>query len=165
MNIAERTIEYYGSDDFKSNYIDCLREGFWNERDVNVENIYHLFNFGNCNVQEFLNNFREISYAEARKIHEFIHENIEEFTRDFRGYYVGSTSLDSIAFGEQEEQIEKKDINAFERAGYYVSDDRRSQYAYAYWDLSDTGLHVDLLGDIALLDSFLLTLENNVQAT
>ena len=103
--------------------------------------------------------------GDCKKIYDFIYENFEEFTTDFNGCYVGATSLDSISFGEQENQLEGiynhktgKDYTIpylkkiYDESGFYISDSN-----YAYYN-TDAGLHIDLLNNVELLNDFIETM-------
>jgi hypothetical protein len=155
LTTAQRMVEYYSTNDFKGNYADCLKESFYYNRDVIINRIEEYFNLSNYETQKYLKNWFKIDSKQAQLIHDFIYENLEDFIDDFRGAYVGPTSLDSVSFGEQEEEINEDEKQQFEDAGFYVNDRN-----YAYYDLSYDGLHVDLLNDIQKLDNFLFTLKN-----
>ena len=88
---------------------------------------------------------------EAVKIFDYIYDNVEEFVSRFRNYFVGSNCINSVSFGEQEEQLfdiynpetgqyyELHEIQPiYEEAGFYV------QEGYAYLDLSDEGVCVKI---------------------
>lgn len=165
MNIAQKLIARYESKDFKNDYSQLLYESFENNEGDIINRIIDLFNVSNYETQKYLTNWLNIDREQAQKIYAFIVENFEEFTTNFNGYYVGFTSLESISFSEQEEQIEgllnhktnkpyklnylKK---VFEQEGYYVNKSN-----YAYYNL-DKGLHIDLLRASSLLNDFLLTI-------
>lgn len=161
MNIAKRIIARYESTDFKDDYYQLLSEAFHYNKDIVVERILTLFNVQNYETQESLANWRVISRKEATEIHSLISENFDNFVSDFKGYYVGYTSLESVEFSEQEEQLEglynyKTDKNygmkylkkVFYSEGFFVSDN------CAYYNLSG-GLHIDLLNDVELINNFL----------
>jgi len=163
MNISERTIKYYDSPDFKSNYMDCLYESYMNnEREV-IGRILNLFNVSNYETEKYLKNYKVINREQAVKIYQFIADNFEIFCRSFNGWHVGYTSLESISYGEQEEQLSalynhrtKKQYSLkylkriFNESCFYVSGD------FAYYDLSSSGIHVDLIN--TELDIYLTTL-------
>lgn len=165
-NIAQAYISRYESEDFKNDYAYYLLENFGNNEGDIINRIINLFNVSNYETEKYLKNWHVIDRADARKIYDFLYENLESFVRPFSSYYVGYTSLESIAFGEQEEQLDgiwnhrtKKNYSlnylkkVFEAEGYFVND-----RGYAYYNL-DGGLHVDLLGNIELLDGFLAELK------
>lgn len=106
QNIAARCKAYYESKDFKDNYLQVLFENFGNEEHEIINRILDKFNVSNYETEKHLSNWRVITRDEGKKIYDFIVENFESFVTDFNGYYVGYTSLDSIEFGEQEEQLE-----------------------------------------------------------
>lgn len=161
LNIAERIINGYDSKDFKENYFFVLAETFVNNKAEIINRIIDKFNVSNYETEKYLSNWRVINREEANKIYEFINENLKEFTDTFKSYWVGYTSLESIAFGEQEQQISglynhktgkcyslKYTQKAFNDAGYYVNGD------LAYYNLGG-GLHVDLLHNAEKLNQFL----------
>lgn len=150
-NIAERFKPRYESEDFKGDYSFCLLESFTsNENDVinriqsGFEDYYFEKKYGFSTY---------ITRDEAKEIFDFILGNFDSFVDTFINYYVGSCSLESISFGEQEEQLTGiynhntgKDYSlpylkkVFNRAGYHVN-----KQNYAYYDLSNKGLQVNLL--------------------
>jgi len=166
MNIAQRILAHYESPDFKNTYGEILAETFANDKADMVKRIFDLFNVSNYETEKYLSNWFFIRREQAEKIYEFIFDNFEAFTKDFSSYYVGCTSLDSVAFGEQEEQLTgiynartKKEYSlkymqkVFEENDFYVNG------KYAYYDMSSQGLHIDLLGNIELLNNFLPTIK------
>jgi hypothetical protein len=165
MNIATKILEYYTTDDFKNNYLDVLYESFSNDENDIVNRVLSLFNTSNYETEKYLTNHKIINMDQAKKIYNFISENLESFITDFNGCYVGATSLYSVSFGEQEEQLAdiynhktKKSYNVnylkkiFENEGFYISESN-----YAYYNL-DAGLHIDLLNNIEMLNEFLTTI-------
>jgi hypothetical protein len=143
-NYALSTLSYYESEDFKNNYAEFL-----------MEDTHAVQNRIKTAVQDY--DFEKIygstlylSDEDAEKVYEYILENIEEYTTTFNGYWVGSGSIDSVSFGEQEEQltgltnqqgdkIEVTDlIKQFEDADFVVHGE------YAYYDMSSQGVHIDL---------------------
>jgi hypothetical protein len=170
-NIAQRTLEYYDSRDFKNNYREQLDENFHNDKDVIIDRIQELFNVRYYEVEKQLSNRFYIDRANAKKIYDFIYDNIDSYVRRFNSHYVGYTSLCSVSFGEQEEQLSSlrnhktgKDYTkqylrkVFDEAGFYVSGD------HAYHDLTSHGMHIDLLKQPNLLNEFLLTINDNIPA-
>lgn len=166
-NIAERCLAYYDHKDFKDNYSYVLFESFNNDEADMINRIIDLFNVSNYETQKELSNWKIIDRKQAKEIFDFINVNFEQFTDSFKSYWVGDTSLDSISFGEQEEQLEglynyktskpysvKYLRRIFDAAGYYVSEKRD----YAYYDISSDGLHIDLLKGKELLNQFLTTI-------
>lgn len=169
-SIAQKQLDYYESKDFIDNYFYCLFET-WNNNEGDIVNrIYDLFVNQNYETERELKNyFGYITKEQAKKIYEFIGDNLENFTRPFHSAYVGACSLESVSYGEQEEQLTgwrnhttgndytlKYMQKVFGAAGYYVRGD------YAYLDLSYNGLQVNLLActGIELLDNFLLTIKD-----
>lgn len=163
MNIAQTYLSLYESDNFKQNYTQYLLE----DSHHCIDRILTLFNVQNYEVEKALKNYRRITREEAQTIFEYIRENQETFESNFNSYYVGPTSIDSISYGEQEEQLEgiynrrtgkpytmpylKK---VFDQEGYYVNDNN-----YAYYDLSMAGTHIDILNDTEALDKLLQEIE------
>jgi hypothetical protein len=144
MKKTEAILQHYESEDFKSNYAHALLERFHdNEGDI-LNRIQEIFNIRNYEVNNFYGETVFIDRDTARKIHEFIAENFEEFIDTFSSYYVGYTSLDSVSYGEQHEQIEEEEREEFEEAGFIVNDSDKTS---AYYDMSANGLHVDLINE------------------
>ena len=163
MNIAQSRIDYYDSKDFKDNYSYILCETFNDSEQDIINRIIDLFNVSNYETEKYLSNHKIINRDQAKLIYDFISENIELFIKSFNSYYVGYTSLDSISFGEQEEQLtgiynhktgKEYNINylkkIFEQESFYVSRE------YAYYDLSSSGLHIELINKE--LNEFLTTI-------
>jgi hypothetical protein len=161
MNIAKRCLSHYESKDFKNNYLEVLSETYHDNENEIIKRIENLFNISNYETEKYLSNHRFISKQDAKKIYDVINDNFEDFVSKFSGYYVGYTSLESVFFGEQEEQLEgiynhktgseyslpylKK---IFDKEGFVIN--RNS----AYYVVSG-GLHVDLLGNVELINSIL----------
>lgn len=166
-NIAESCKAYYETSDFESNYADFLYESFSNSKGDMINRIIDLFNVSNYETQKELSNWKVITREQATAIYNFIADNCSEFTTSFNGYYVGYTSLDSISFGEQEEQLtglyNRKTgkpyslpylRKIFKDADYCIND---SSPDYAYYIVSG-GLHIDLLGNKESLNEFIATI-------
>jgi len=150
MNLAQSFINRYESEDFKSDYYQVLFEQFSNNEGDVLKRIYDLFNVSDYETEQYFIFEGHVSKETCKKVYDFITENFDLFVKDFRGYYVGCTSLESVSFGEQEEQLSglynhttgknygirylKK---LFSNNDYYVSGD------LAYYNLSG-GLHVEL---------------------
>jgi hypothetical protein len=162
MSIAQSALSYYDSNDFKDNYVFSLIESFNSDEKHITDRIFDLFNSSNYETQKYLSNWRTITRQEAKQIYDLINEDIEPFMDDFKSYYVGSTSLDSVSFGEQCEQLTgirnhktgkdyllKTMQKQFDKEGFHVNGD------YAYYDLSSHGLHIDLLKGKELINEFL----------
>jgi len=159
MNIAQRSKEYYEHEDFKDNYAMYLFEDSHAIKD-NIKQALGTYEFEKYYGFEIPYNQRNNDYF-IDLIYDYILENWEDFLKDFRSYWVGSTSIASISFGEQEEQLTGiynhrtgKDYTlpylkrVYDQEGFYVSGN------YAYYDLSDSGLHIDLLTkDIPIIKS------------
>ena len=137
---AESILSYYESEDFEWGYVDALIDQA--DDDYLQKRVIEI-----CEYEFGITIFAE----QARKIVEYVYENIDEFVQRFRGYYVGRNCLDSISFGEQEEQLfdiynpetgecyELHEIQPiYEEAGFYV------QEGYAYLDLSDEGMCIKI---------------------
>lgn len=135
-NIARVIIEYYDSDDFKSDYVQVLCDNMEESRDECIGRICRYFSVDKKMAEEI--------YAE-------IYENIEQYIDTYRNYYVGPDCLESVSFGEQEEQIfrlvnhatgkpyNKKYIrDIFEREGFTVVNE------CAYYYLCSDGIYIDL---------------------
>lgn len=163
MNIAQSIINYYDSKDFKDNYSYILCELFNDSEQDVINRIIDLFNVSNYETEKYLSNHKIITRDQAKLIYDFISENIELFIKSFNSYYAGYTSLDSISFGEQEEQLTSiynrktgKEYNInylkkiFDKESFYISGD------YAYYDLSSSGIHIELINEE--LNKFLLTI-------
>ncbi len=163
MNIADRVKAYYESDDFKGMYLDVLHETFaYSEADI-IERILRLFNVSNYETENYLSNHKIIDRKQAKLIYDFIYNDLETFVRDYSNYYVGYTSLDSVSFGEQEEQLEglynhktKKEYTLPYLKKVFANDFYVSDNGCAYYDLSDSGLHVELISEE--LNEFLLSI-------
>lgn len=154
MNIAQCFIERYESEDFKSSYTDCLMQTFGsNEGDI-INRIQELFNISNYETKQYFEHTKYVDNKKAGEIYEYILNNIGDFIRDFNGYYVGYTSLESVAFGQIEEQLTGlynyktgRDYNlnylkkCFENEGFYISGD------YTYYNV-EGGLHVELCNNL-----------------
>ena len=136
LNIAKRIIEHYDSEEFRSNYYQVLCDNMEQSRTERIAQIMRYFS---------------VTGTPANEIYSEIFENIEKYIDTYRNYYVGSDCLESVSFGEQEEQIfeitnhasgkpyNKRYLrNVFEKEGFTVGND------YAYYDLSGEGLYVDL---------------------
>lgn len=134
MNIAERIKAYYETEDFREIYCSMLMEDTESCQD---------------NIKKFLEENGETpSKDRVWEVYRFILNNLDQFIDTFTNYYVGDNCVDSISFGEQEEQLSiyntvtKKDYTlpylrkVFDREGFYV---RRN---YAYYDMSGSGIMI-----------------------
>lgn len=150
MNIAEITKEYYEHDDFIDNYAFILLE----DGDNCIYNIKKelpkWFYFNDYNSDSLL----KIDTEDAERIFDYMRDNYDDFVDTFCGYYVGDYCIDSISFGEQEEQLtglynhktgKNYDIRylrkIFEQEDYVVNGD------YAYYNLSADGVGIWLKPD------------------
>ena len=136
LNIAKRIIEHYGSEEFRASYYQVLCDNMEQSRTECISQIMRYFS---------------VRGTEANEIYSEIYNNIEQYIDTYRNYYVGSDCLESVSFGEQEEQIfdlvnrttgkpyTKKYIRAiFEKEGFTVGKE------CAYYDLSGEGIYIDL---------------------
>lgn len=150
MNIAQRILHHYNSNDFKGMYYDCILE----DSHYCIGRIKEVF--AGYEFEQKYGLKIHLTTAQATEVFDHIKYNVEEFTEGFRNYWVGHTSIDSVSFGEQEQQLSgvynhrtKKDYTlpymrkVFDQEGFSVNGD------LAYMDMSSEGLHVDLLaGDL-----------------
>lgn len=161
MNIADRIKAYYETDDFKSNYLEVLFETFADDENDIINNILRLFNVSNYETEQ-LSNHKIIDRKQAKLIYDFIYNDLESFVSDFNNYYVGYTSLCSVSFGEQEEQLEGlynhktgKEYNISYLKKVFANDFYVSNNGCAYYTVSG-GLHVELINE--KLNEFLKTI-------
>lgn len=131
---------YYNSDDFADCYVQCLME----QADASF-------------IPDIIKSICEKEYEiilstkEAEKIFDYIYDNIDEFIEKFSNYYVGYCCVDSVNFGEQEEDLtciynpetgENYELSELEKiyedAGFYVNE------GMAYLDLSDEGIMIKI---------------------
>jgi hypothetical protein len=156
---AQNILDYYDSDDFKGNYWDCLLQ----DSHQCIDRIIELAK--DYETEHKYGTSFDLTRAQAEAIYNYLKENLDSFVSSFDNYWVGYTSVDGVSFGEQEEQLTdfwepndhpealKAIQDEFEEAGFYVSGNS------AYKDLSDSGIHVDLLNaDIPLLIELAATL-------
>ena len=151
MNAANQHLEYYQSDDFKALYIDWLTDDFYHNKGDIIDHIQQLFNDTNYETLNYFENEPcHITPEKAKEIFDYIYKNISDFIEEFNGFFVGSTSLCSVSFGEQEESLEgiynaktNKEYGLaymkriFKEEGYYISG------KYAYYVI-DGGMHIEL---------------------
>lgn len=156
MNIAQRIKDYYESDDFKSNYLYCIYENF-NEFDI-IPRIEQVLNSYECEVKYGAS--LVLTKLQLKQVFDYIYENFEEFEDTFNGYYTGGNDIDSMSYGEQEEQLEglfnhktnkpytmKYLKHIFDEEGFYISDN-----GCAYYDMSGEGVYINLFkSEIPLL--------------
>lgn len=140
--IAQRILNYYDSEDFKSNYISCMLEARneWNERVKKITK------------EQFELNLTD---EQIEKVCEAIYENVDDYISDYSNYYVGHCCVDAVSFGEQEEDLSSitnnrtgRDytknylIKSFDKAGFVVN---KSEYGVlAYYDMSGEGLRITI---------------------
>jgi hypothetical protein len=144
--IAEACKDYYEHRDFVGNYAEFLME----DTHAVQERIKNICQF-EYDFEKVYGTNLYLSEEQTEEVYEYILENIEEHTDTFNSYYVGSGSICSVSFGEQCEQLEgfrdengdeipvEDLIKQFEDADFVVNE------GYAYYDLSSSGVHVDLL--------------------
>lgn len=163
MNIAASIKNYYEHEDFRNNYAEYLLE----DTQAVKDRIYEMCKTA-YEVERYYGYNIDLSDEQVEEVYDYILGNIEEFTKEFSGYWVGATSLCSISYGEQEEQLE--DLynhrtgkpytmpylrRVFESEDFYVND----AGTYAYYDLSDSGVHIDLLAsEIPLIKEWITNL-------
>lgn len=141
-NIAQRTLAYYESEDFKNNYSACMYEQYLDNENEVKDRIKKVLDYNDV----------EFKPEMVQKIYDHISENFEAFQGTMWNYWVGHDCIESIAFGEQEEQLTGlynnatgKDYNfqymkrVFKKEGFVIV------RGYAYRDLSDDGLKIDLI--------------------
>ena len=151
MNVAEITIERYDNC-LAVDYAQILFEEYSNNEHEIIKRIQDLFNIQNYETEKYYGHTKYVSKEKCKEIYDLINEDIESFFHQFSGYWVGSTSLESVAYGEQEEQLSgwynsrtKKDYTlpymkkVFSDAGFVVNGD------LAYMDFSSSGIHIDLI--------------------
>ena len=149
MNIAERYLDYYESENFEAEYAYFLcDEAAWG-----AERLQAVWNSGGWAYfwerPPLGLSFMDSATAEA--VWEYLWDTTPEVRR-FRHYWVGNYALGSISFGEQEVQLEGiynyrtgREYSArylcqvFQDEGFFVSDCGR----YAYLDLSSEGVYID----------------------
>ena len=150
MNIAERYLDYYQSEDFEGQYAYFLSD----EAAYGAESLQSAWNFKLVWAHfwerpPFGLSFMNSRTAEA--VWEYLWDTAPEYRR-FSGYWVGSYCLGSISFGEQEIQLEGitnhrtgREYSArylcqvFQDEGFCVSDCG----SFAYLDLSSEGVYID----------------------
>lgn len=162
MSIVDRIKAHYESDDFKSGYLEVLFETFADDENDIINNILRLFNISNYETETYLSNHKIIDRKQAKLIYDFIYNDLESFVSDFSNYYVGYTSLCSVSFGEQEQQLEGlynnktgKEYNISYLKKVFANDFYVGDNGYAYYTVSG-GLHVELINES--LNEFLKTI-------
>ena len=136
LNIAKRIVEHYDSEEFRANFYQLLCDNMEQSRTECIAQIMRYFS---------------VRGTEANEIYSEIYYNIEQFVGTYRNYYTGSDCLESVSFGEQEEQIfdlvnhtigkpyNKRYLrNVFEKEGFTIGNE------YAYYNLGGEGIYIDL---------------------
>lgn len=168
MNIAQRFIDYYETEDFESNYAFVLDEIFSDEERDIKQRITEIISL---EYSDFDGHALVLTEEQEEEIYQYIKDNIDEFIERYCHAYVGSSSLASVSFGEQEEQLTglynhntgkeyslKYLQKTFESEGYYVDDD------LAYYNLGYEGLHVDLFkSEIPLLEELIENYKKEIE--
>lgn len=140
MNCVKSLVNYYNSADFKEQYYFILAEYFSSNKSEIVPKILYLFNVSNYETCNFFGKEFTLTTDQAQSVYDFILVNLDDFICDYISNFVGYTSLQSVSFGEQEVQLQKDDdLGDMEKNGFYVSGE------YAYYDLSSSGVYIDLL--------------------
>lgn len=147
MNVAESFKAYYEHPDFIGGYAQFLGEDVSNCIDAIKRICRSSYNFS----QWYGKNIYIADEQAEQVLNWFIENQSEETDETYENYYVGDSCIDSVCFGEQEEQLTGiynrktgKDYSlkylqrAFDEAGYFVSKD------LAYYDLSDSGVKWDI---------------------
>ena len=150
MNIAERYLEYYESEDFEGQYAYFLSD----EAAYGAESLQSAWNFKQVWAYFWERPPLGLSFMNSRTaeaVWEALYFDSAQYRR-FNGYWVGPYCLGSISFGEQEVQLEGitnhrtgREYSArylcqvFQDEGFCVSDCGR----YAYLDLTSEGVYID----------------------
>lgn len=155
QNLVQSCIDYYDHPDFKGNYWDCLMQDKSSVID-RIKRYFESYEF------EKKYGFTVSRYSKsldrlAELIYEYVKYNIDQFIVDAHALSWHDSYIDGVMFGEQQQELSsfeewKTDkeplIEAFEES-YIVSGE------YAYFDLSFTGLAVDIssldFSDVATL--------------
>lgn len=82
----------------------------------------------------------KINNTQAEQIYQHMLENLDEYTSEFSSYYVGSYSVDSIEYGEQETEMPTNFLPVVSELENQFTINRR----YLYYNFSGRGLHVSL---------------------
>jgi len=142
LDEAKSRIEYYETDDFRSDYEDCLYEGYdgllsKGQQDKFIGVLYEYFGRA-INEEKIRDNIDAAA--------DFIAQN-PKFTT-YRGYESVNNMIDYHMFGEQQEQVEywtPIKAAAYSDAGFYIDDkamkpDWDEKEFTAFYDMSDCGL-------------------------
>lgn len=129
-------MDYYSSEDFKNEYKFVMMEQYMDSPSEIVEKIVRVMK------DEF---DTDCDNKKATLIYDVILNNPDPYVGDMRNYWVGRRCLESVSFGEQEEQLDGFGMNLqyvkriFKKEGFYVN-----KNGYAYYDMSGEGLKIDL---------------------
>lgn len=146
MSQAENRLAYYESEDFINNYAEHLLE----DSHACINRIHDLFR-RHVEQSEDTKDVTLTNIDNRRDISTMLYEWLAEGNVAFdelqtyrNSYgYVGHHCIDSIAFGEQEEQIEVSEIKDFENNDFTVNDHvGRDGETYAYYN-TNSGVYID----------------------
>jgi len=161
--MVDAQIDYYKSGDFEEQYMFLLQELFDNEENEILYRIKTILAFPtnpwglDADLYQASEHYVEATNELAKEIYDYIQGNLETFVDRYTGYYVGYYSLESCQFGEQDipvdmfvnkygKQYNKKMLqSALDKKGIYFDPEQAvCGCEYAYYDLSDEGIHVGL---------------------
>jgi hypothetical protein len=128
QQFIDNQLNYYESDDFKNNYLDCLFED-----KSNVE-----YQIKEVCRREF--NINALTNLQAEQIYTYMLENLEDYVSEFNNYWVGAYSIDSVEFGEQETELPENFLPVISELKNEFTLNRK----YLYYNLGGKGLHVSL---------------------
>ena len=146
MSQAQNRLAYYESEDFITNYAEHLLE----DSHACINRIHDLFR-QHVEQSEDTKGVTPTNIDNRRGISTMLYEWLAEGNVAFdelqtycNSYgHVGHHCIDSIAFGEQEEQIEVSEIKDFEDNDFIVNDHvGRDGETYAYYD-TNSGVYID----------------------
>ena len=132
--------DYYESEDYKGNYWDILAEDL-NEYGADKLKEYSR-NWDICENREF-----PLSKDSANKVIDYVIENLDEYVRDYCGYYVGDDSVASTCFGEIETEVPQGfNDDEHDDCGWYMGEESiyENQPRYMYLDYSSNGIHIKI---------------------
>ncbi len=143
--LADGSISYYESKDFKENY----KEHLFTDTNACIQRIMAITR--GYDFQQKYGSYIYTTYDQAEKILDHIIENQEEFMRDMTSWYTGGRDITSVEFGEQEEQlsgiwnkelhkeypIEEVKADYEDNGSFIINGD------FAYYDMSGSGVYVD----------------------
>ena len=147
MSQAQSRLAYYESEDFINNYAEHLLE----DSHACINRIHDLFR-RHVEQSEDTKGVTPTNIYNRRDISTMLYEWLAEGNVAFdelqtycNSYgHVGHHCIDSIAFGEQEEQINVSEIKDFEDNDFTVNDHvGRDGITYAYYDLTNSGVYID----------------------